>query len=81
MPTLQELSAKVDELQVALDAEQQEVADLIAARDAAITTLNATVADLQAQVASGGTEADRQAVIDKLNSAITDLQSTVTPSP
>ena len=77
MPTLQELSAKVDELQAALDEEQQQVADLIASRDSSIATLETAVADL---TASGGTDADRQAVADKINSAITDLKSTVEPS-
>ena len=79
MPTLQELSDKVDELQVALDAEQQQVADLLAAKDATIATLNSTIADLQALVAAGGTEAERQAILDKLTTLKTDLESTVAP--
>lgn len=70
MPTIQELSTKVDELQSALDTEQQEVADAIAA-------LQAVATDLQGQLAAAGTEADRQAILDKLNAAITDLQSTI----
>lgn len=80
MPTLQELSDKVTELQTALDEEQQQVADLISARDSAIATLEASVADLQAQVTAGGTDAERQAVVNKINSAITDLKSTVEPT-
>ena len=80
MPDLNELNAKVDELQTALDEEQQQVADLIASRDAAIATLETTVADLQAQVTAGGTDADRQAIVDKVNSAIADLKSTVEPA-
>lgn len=72
MPTLQELSDKVDELQTALDAEQQQVADAIAA-------LNTTISDLQALVSAGGTEADRQAILDKLNTIKTDLEGTVAP--
>lgn len=86
MPTNAELNAKADELQIALDAEQQQVADLIAAKDAdaaakqaVIDQLNVVVADLQAQVAAGGTEAERQAILDKLNAALTDLQATVAP--
>lgn len=70
MATIQELSAKVDELQTALDTEQQQIADAIAA-------LQATVTDLQGQLTAGGTEAERQAVLDKLNSVITDLQGTI----
>lgn len=72
MPTLAELNAKVDELQTDLDAEQQQIADAIAA-------LQQTVTTLEAQVAAGGTEADRQAVLDKLNGVITDLQATIAP--
>lgn len=72
MPTLAEVSAKVDELQTALDAEQVQIADAIAA-------LQTTVTDLTAQVVSGGTEADRQAVVDKISAVITDLQATVAP--
>lgn len=70
MPTIQELSAKVDELQTALDDEQKQIADAIAA-------LQTTVSDLQGQVAAGGTDADRQAVVDKINAVITDLQGTI----
>ena len=74
MPTIQELSAKVDELQAALDAEQVDI-------QAAIDALKTAAADLQTQldaaVAAGGTDADRQAVVDKINSVITDLQSTI----
>lgn len=88
MPTNQELNAKVDELQIALDAEQQQVADLLAAKEADITAkqavidqLQTVVADLEAQVAAGGTEAERQAILDKLNAALTDLQATVADAP
>lgn len=72
MPTLQELNDKVDELQTALDAEQQQVADAIAA-------LNGTITDLQALVAAGGTEEERQAILDKITSIKTDLEGTVAP--
>lgn len=73
MATIQQLSAKVDELQAALDAEQQQIADAIAA-------LQQTVADLQVLVTDGGTEADRQAVSDKLDAVIADLKSTIPDS-
>ena len=79
MPTLQELSVKVDDLQVALDAEQQQVTDLLTANQTTVDSLNAVVTDLTAQVVSGGTEAERQAILDKLNSAIADIQTTVAP--
>lgn len=74
MATIQELSAKVDALQVALDLEQQQIADAIAA-------LQATVADLQALVVDGGTAEERQAVSDKLDAVIADLQATIPDTP
>lgn len=70
MATIAELSAKADELQAALDTEQQQIADAIAALQTVIT-------DLQGQLAAGGTEAERQAVLDKMNAIITDLQGTI----
>lgn len=73
MPTLQELSDKVDELQTALDAEQEQI-------QAAINGLNETITALQAQVAEGGTTEERQAVLDKLNAIKTDLEGTI-PTP
>ena len=73
MVTIQQLSAKVDTLQAALDAEQQQIADAIAA-------LQQTVEDLQALVVDGGTEEERQAVSDKLDAVIADLQSTIPDS-
>lgn len=74
-----DLSDKVDELQVALDAEQQQVADLLAQKDATITTLNQTITELQQQVADGGTPEERQAILDKLIALKDDLESTATP--
>lgn len=77
MPTLQEISAKADELQTSLDAEQQRVSDLLAEKDTTIATLNTTITDLQALVANGGTEEERQALLDKLTTLKTDLEATV----
>lgn len=77
MPTIDELSAKVDEVQEALDAEQQQVADLLAEKNSTIETLNGVVADLQNQLADGGTTEQRQAVLDKLNTLKADLEATV----
>lgn len=76
MPDLPEINAKVDELQAALDLEQQQVADLLAQNAATIATLTETIAALEA---SGGTEAERQAVLDKLNALKADLEATVAP--
>lgn len=91
MPTLQEISDKADALQVALDFEQQQVADAIAARDAAVaerdvvieglnnavTGLNEQIEVLSALVAEGGTSDERQAVVDKLEAVRSDLESTI----
>lgn len=79
MPTLAEISTKADELQIALDAEQQQVADLLTQKETAIAALTQANADLQLLVADGGTAEERQAVLDKLNAAKADLESTVAP--
>jgi peptidoglycan hydrolase CwlO-like protein len=65
--TLAELSAQVDDLQTSLDAEQDKVT-------AAVDALNATIKDLQDQIANGNT-ADIQAISDKLTAIKTDLES------
>lgn len=67
MASISDLSAKVDQLQAALDNEQEQI-------KAAIDALTATVAELQV---SGGTEIERQALSDKLDSVIADLQATI----
>jgi DNA-binding MarR family transcriptional regulator len=79
MPTLAEISAKADELQTALDAEQQQVATLLAEKDATIATLGETITELEAQIVDGGTTEERQALLDKLIALKDDLESTVTP--
>lgn len=70
MPTLAELNAKVDELQISLDNEQLEI-------QAAIDNLNVVITDLEAQVAEGGTAEERQAIFDKLVAIKTDLEGTI----
>jgi Tfp pilus assembly protein FimV len=67
MPTLAELSAKVDELQTSLDEEQQQVANKIAELEAIAAELRTT----------GGTDADRQAVADKIDAVAADLKATI----
>jgi predicted nucleic acid-binding Zn-ribbon protein len=74
MASITDLSAKVEELQTALDTEQTQIADAFAA-------FLAEVADLKAQLLAGGTEAERQAVSDKLDAAIADLQATIPDAP
>lgn len=77
MPTLAEIQAVADSLQTSLDVEQQQVATLLAEKDNTITTLNQTIADLEAAQGDGGTAEERQAVIDKLTALKTDLEATV----
>jgi cell division septum initiation protein DivIVA len=74
MATLAEISAKADQLQASLDAEQQQILDAIAA-------LEQIVLDLQGQLADGGTESERQAVLDKLDATIADLEATIPDEP
>lgn len=70
MASIEELSAKVDALQVSLDEEQ-------AAITAAIDGLNQTIVDLQAQLAEGATPEAIQAVLDKVEAVKADLEGTV----
>ena len=71
---IQELNAKVDALQVALDNEQEQIA-------LALAGLNQLVEDLQDLVADGGTEAERQALADKLDVITADLAATIPDLP
>lgn len=73
MSTLAELNAKVEELSAVVDREQEEI-------QAAIDALNGVIADLQAQVAEGGTAEERDAIVAKLEEIKADLESTVTPT-
>ena len=75
MATLEEISVKVDELQAALDAEQEQIAILISAKDAAITGLTESIAALEALVAEGGTAEARQAVVAKIEAVKADLEA------
>jgi len=72
MANITELTQKVDDLQIALDAEQVQIAEAIAA-------LQQAIIDLEAMVAEGGTAEERQALADKLDSIKTDLEATVAP--
>lgn len=65
-----ELTAKVDQLQISLDNEQQQIAE-------AINGLQATIDSLNQMIIDGGTEAERQALSDKLDSIKTDLEGTI----
>lgn len=70
MATIAELTAQVDDLQVALDNEQAQIAEAIAG-------LNASIEELTALVAEGGTAEERQALADKLTAIKEDLEGTI----
>lgn len=74
MATLAEVQAKVTELQTALDAEQEQIKQ-------AIDALTATIEQLRADVAGGGTEAERQQVVDQIQSVVDDLKGTIPDEP
>jgi hypothetical protein len=76
MATLEEISMKVDELQAALDAEQEQIAILISAKDAAITGLTESIVALEAMVVEGGTAEARQAIVEKIAAIKADLEAT-----
>lgn len=67
--TIQQLTEKVDALQAALDAEQEQIA-------AAIAKLQATIDELESG-SGNGTEEERQALADKLDAIVFDLKATV----
>lgn len=77
MGALEDLQAKVAELQTSVDAEQQQINDLLAQNAAVITGLNEQIAALQAQLATGATAEQLQGVIDGLNAIKTDIEGTV----
>jgi ABC-type transporter Mla subunit MlaD len=70
MATVSQLGAKVDELQSAIDSEQEQIAG-------ALSSLQSTVDELKAQIVAGGTEEERQAIADKLDAAVADVKSTI----
>ena len=74
MATLAQIASAVADLQATLDAEQQQIADAIAG-------LTTQIANLEAMLTDGGTEAERQAVLDALASIKTDLEGTIPEEP
>lgn len=69
-----ELTAKVGLLDATLQSEQESIA-------LALAGLNQLVTELQALVADGGTEAERQALADKLDVITADLAATIPDLP
>lgn len=77
MATLEELQAKLAELQETVDAEQAQIAELVAGQQSTITSLEAQIADLQAMVATAPTPEQIQSVIDGLETIKSDIAGTV----
>lgn len=77
MATLQELQDKVVELQASVDAEQQQIADLLAQNAATVAALDEQIAVLTAQLEVAPTPEQIQAVIDSLEAAKADIETTV----
>lgn len=69
--SIQELTQKADDLQAALDAEQEQI-------KAVHTAFEAEIAELKAIIADGGTEEGRQALADKMDATLADLKATIT---
>jgi uncharacterized membrane-anchored protein YhcB (DUF1043 family) len=81
------LSTKVDEMQATIDAEQNDIAALLAINAQVVTDLTAQNEALTQQLAAGATPAQLQEVIDSNNAIITkidaakaDIESTVPPA-
>lgn len=74
-PTLPELKAKVAELETAVDLEQQQVVDALAAKDAAIAERDAAIVERDAAIVEkDAVIAQRDATIVELNAVIAELQ-------
>lgn len=70
-PTLPELKAKVAELETAVDLEQQQVIDALAAKDAAIAERDAVIVERDAAIV------EKDALIAQRDAAIVTLNETI----
>jgi ACT domain-containing protein len=77
MATLEELQVKLAELQETVDAEQSQIADLVAGQNATIIGLESQIADLTSLVNAAPTPDQIQAVVDGLEVIKADIAGTV----
>ena len=77
MATLEELQVKLAELQETVDAEQAQIAELVAGQTSTIVALEAQIAELQAMVAGAITPEQIQSVVDGLEAIKSDIAGTV----
>jgi len=81
MATLQELNDKVTELAATVDAEQAQIAELLATNAGVIVDLNTQITALTEQLANAATPEALQSILDGLNAIKADVEATVTPTP
>ena len=77
MATLEELQAKLAELQETVDSEQAQIAELLATQETTIKALEEKIAELQALVAAAPTPDQLQTVVDGLQAIKEDIAGTV----
>ena len=77
MATLEELQAKLAELQETVDAEQAQIAELLAGQQNTIAGLEVKIAELQAMVDAAPSPAQLQSVVDGLQAIKDDVAGTV----
>jgi hypothetical protein len=77
MALIEELNAKVTELQAAVDAEQEQIAALLATNTATVVALTEQIAALEAALASGATADQLTTVIAALEAVKADVEGTV----
>lgn len=68
--SIQELTAKANSLQEALDLEQSQI-------KAVHEAFEAEIAELKGMITDGGTAEERQALADKMDATLADLKATI----
>lgn len=77
MSTILDIIQQTTDLQSAVDAKQQDIADAFAVKNQTISDQAATIVDLQNQLANAGS----QAQIDQIAGSLTAIQSDVASTP